>query len=63
MKMKISKAFKSSMGYSPKRPDYWLSRPVEERFAEMDRLTREKYGPMPRLDKNIVRIIKLSEDR
>lgn len=51
------------MGYSPKGPDYWMSRPVEERFAEVERLTGGKYGPLPRLDKSIARIIKLSEDQ
>ncbi len=38
---------------SPEREDlaYWLSRPPEERVAEVERLRREWYGRLPRLQR------------
>jgi hypothetical protein len=40
---------------------YWLSKTPEERVAEVERLRREKYGDLGRIQK-VVRIIKRSED-
>lgn len=38
---------------TPEREDreYWLSRPPEERIAEVERLRREWYGGLPRLQR------------
>jgi hypothetical protein len=38
---------------APEREDleYWLSRPPEERVAQIERLRREWYGPLPRLQR------------
>jgi len=40
---------------------YWLSRPPGERIAEVERLRRELYGELPRLDKSVYRIIRREE--
>ncbi|MFP4153535.1 MAG: hypothetical protein ACLFSV_11875 [Alkalispirochaeta sp.] len=39
---------------------YWLSRPPEERLAEVERLRRLYYGTIPGLERT-VRIVPLSE--
>ena len=40
---------------------YWLSRPVKERIEAVEILRREYYGSSARLQRNVVKIIKLSE--
>ena len=56
--------FKSQMHADPRDRKYWLSRPVEERIAQVEVLRREFYGseaveqPMR---KDIVRVIRLRD--
>jgi hypothetical protein len=39
---------------------FWLSRPPKERVAEVERLRRQYYGTIPRLERT-VRIVSLTE--
>ena len=41
-----------------KNLEYWLSKTSEERIAEVERLRREHYGTLPRMEK-VVRIINM----
>ena len=41
---------------------YWLSRSPGKRIAEVERLRKECYGDIPRMRRDVGRIIKLEKD-